>query len=345
MKHRLFTTSEKAWDAMQASIASAKKSVYLEMYIVGDDPKGREFLTKLEDAVKRGVRVIALLDTVGSFTLDNDFVAHLRTAGVEVLFCSFFFQRMHRKILIIDESVAYIGGVNVGKNYARWKDLQVEVRGAVVQTILRSFIRMYRRCGGKGEFEDVSTSPGPMRKAKLWFIDHGIGKRREQFREYYTKKLSQAKSSIILVTPYLLPPRWLIAQLHQAIIRGVSVEIVLPEYTDYRIVNGVNRSFASFLNSAGARCYFVRGMNHAKAMVVDGKEAVVGSQNLDRLSFNWNIEAGIFFSEPDMVQDLVAVIDEWKKDAHVLEKGEVTFRWYDFPVASLLRLFGFLPLF
>lgn len=345
MKHRLFTTSEKAWDAMQISIAQAKKSVYLQMYIVGDDLNGREFLTKLEDASKRGVRVIALLDTVGSFTLDNDFVRQLRMAGVEVLFCSFFFQRMHRKILIIDETVAFVGGVNVGKSYARWKDLQIEVRGNVVHTVLRSFIRIYKSCGGKRDFENTVPQVGPMKKAKLWFIDHGIGKRREQFREYYTKKLSQAKSSIVIVTPYLLPPRWLIAQLHQAIIRGVSVEIILPEYTDYRIINGVNRSFASFLSSIGSRCYFTRGMNHAKAMVVDGREAVIGSQNLDRLSFNWNIEAGLFFSEPDMVHDLLNVIDEWKKDARVIEKGEAKFRWYDFPVAFLLRLFGFLPLF
>ena len=345
MKHRIFTTSERAWDAMQVAIAGANKSVYLQMYIVGDDPEGREFLGELENAAKRGVRVIALLDTVGSFTLDNDFVTQLRTAGVEVVFSSFFFQRMHRKVLIIDETVAFIGGVNVGKSYARWKDLQVEVKGSVVHTVLRSFVRMYKRCGGKEEFDTTVPLVGPMKKAKLWFIDHGIGKRSGLFREYYEKRLRQARSSIVLVTPYLLPPRWFIAELHQAIIRWVSVEVILPEYTDYRMINGVNRSFASFLNSIGARCYFMKGMNHAKAMIVDNREAVIGSLNLDRLSFNWNIEAGIFFSEPDMIRDLLIIVDEWKKDSRVVEKGEAKFRWYDFPVASLLRLFGFLPLF
>lgn len=345
MKYKIFTTSEKAWEAMQASIALAKKSVYLEMYIVGDDVRGREFLETLEAAAKRGVKVIAILDIVGSFTFGNTLTASLREAGAEVLFHSFFFQRMHRKVLIIDETSAFIGGVNVGKNYARWKDLQVEVRGHIVETTMRSFARAYRNSGGKGTLATLAPRLGPVRKAKLWFIDHGIGKRSQEFRKHYIERIRGAKESITFVTPYLLPPRWFIAELHQALIRGVRVEILLPESTDHKTIDAVNRSFSAFLTSIGAQCYFTHGMNHAKAMVVDRREGTIGSQNLDLLSFNWNIEAGLFFHEVDMVRDLEAIIEGWKKDAVLVTKTKSRLRFYDFPIAFFLRLFGFLPLF
>lgn len=344
MKHRLFTTSEKAWEAMQIAIAEAKTSVYLEMYIVSDDTSGHNFLRALEEASKRGVHVVAILDLFGSFTLDSDIVLRLRNAGAEVLFASFFFQRMHRKVLIIDESVAFVGGVNVGKSYARWKDLQVEIRGPVVETVLRSFARSYRNCGGKGLLAKIELKAGPIRKAKMWFIDHGIGVRRAQLRKHYMERLRNAKKSIVLVTPYLLPPRWLYAELHQALIRGVSVEILLPGSTDHKFVDGVNETFAATIAELGAQCYFMRGMNHAKVMMVDGAEGTIGSQNLDFLSFNWNIEAGVFFHEPEMVRDVLGIIEEWKKGATIVRKENVRFRWYHFPIAFFLRLFGFLPL-
>ncbi len=330
---------------MLAEISTAHKSIFLEMYILDDDAKGSEFFEVLEAAARRGVKVVLILDVVGSYNPISNAVGRLREAGAEVLFASFFFQRMHRKILIIDETFAFVGGVNVGKKYARWKDLQVRVVGPhVIESILRSFARVYRKCGGKGELPQVKPHTGVFRSAKLWFIDHGIGRRNELLRTYYQKRLDMATKSIVFVTPYLLPPRWFIAHLHQALIRGVHVEILLPLATDYRIVNTINRSYASFLANLGAKIYYIRGMNHAKAMLVDMQEGIIGSQNLDFLSFHMNIEAGVFFHEPDMVNDLSKVIEGWKSESVSDASQSAKFRWYDIPMAFFLRLFGFIPL-
>jgi cardiolipin synthase len=328
---------------MRLSIAGARKNVYLEMYIVSDDAAGRSFLAELENAAKRGVKVIALLDTIGSIGLDTDDIQELRAAGAEVLFCSFFFRRMHRKILIVDESVAFVGGVNVGKSYAKWKDLQIRLTGNIVHSMIRSFDRVYKSCGGKSDIL-AGYKVSRFKKARLWLVDHGIGKKTEQFKKYYEARINGARESIILVTPYLLPPRWFMACLHQALIRGVKVEIILPQQTDYAVINSINYSFASFLTERGATCYLMPGMNHAKAMLVDRREGIIGSQNLDRLSFNWNMEAGVFFHEPTMVKNLESIVSEWKAGSVIFNQGKTRLRWYDYPMAFILRLFGILPL-
>lgn len=352
MRHRIYTTSEKAWEAMLEAIRGARKAVYLELYILDDDSRGHEFFKALEDASLRGVRVVALLDVVGSFDLLSNAVAGLRAAGAEALFCSFFWKRLHRKVLIVDggaaDARAFIGGVNVGKKYARWRDLQVEVRGAVVQSAIRSFARVYRRCGGQAPIEQAAGVSGParrgvFRKARLWFVDHGIGTRRKELRRHYGARLDAARQSVVIVTPYLFPPRWLIARLHQAMIRGVRVEVIMPKSTDHRIVDSINRSYAACLNELGASCFFTEGMNHAKAMLVDRAVGVIGSQNFDRLSFEWNIEAGVFFDDPAMVRDLAAIIDAWRAEALPAYRTGIRFRWYDIPMAFFLRLFGLVP--
>lgn len=346
MQHRIFTTSEKAWIEMLRDINAARESIYLEMYILTDDPAGREFFGALSEAVRRGVRVVVVLDILASYDILSNAVGRLRKTGAEVLFSSFFFFRLHRKILIVDRKVAFVGGVNVGKKYARWQDLQIRVTGGVVETILRSFVRVYRRCGGRRELSPGKLRHGAVGKTKLWFIERGIGRRRHLFRKYYEKRLNAAGKSVVFVTPYLFPPRWFIASLHQALIRGVEVEILVPKSTDHWIINGVNRSFASCLANLGAAVYFTDGMTHAKAMIVDGREGIIGSQNLDLFSFNTNIEAGVFFHEPDTVRNLSAVIESWKGAVKPFDPKNhgIFFNWYDIPTAFFLRLFGFLPL-
>src|SRR5512133_3009750 len=106
MKYRIYSTSEKAWKGMLTAIDEAKESVYMEMYILEDDSQGAEFFVAMEAAAERGVKVITLLDVVGSYNILSNSVARLREKGGEVIFCSFFWKRLHRKVLIVDEKVA-----------------------------------------------------------------------------------------------------------------------------------------------------------------------------------------------------------------------------------------------
>jgi cardiolipin synthase len=346
MPNRIFSTSDAAWQGMLAGISVAEKSIYLEMYIFDDDIIGNNFILSLEDAAKRGLRVVFILDFLGSHMLASKTVERLRRAGAEVLFYSFFLRRAHRKILIIDEKTAFIGGVNIRKRYSSWKDLQIRVTGRVVTQIVASFARVYKECGGNDAFLADISRKSIVYKTKLWFLERGVGQKRELLKKYYESRIDEAKQSIVLVTPYLLPPRWFFARLHQALLRGVEVEILMPRSSvDHYLANKLNYSYAAFLTELGVRCYFAPGvMNHAKAMLIDNREGLIGSQNIDVLSFGFNTEAGVFFDDQQIVSDLSKIINKWKAGAELFVHDGRGFHWYDIATAFILRLCGLLPL-
>lgn len=323
---------------MLSGIASAKRSVYLEMYVFESNTPKYDFLSALERKANDGIRVIVVLDAFGSYSLSSETLNRLRNAGAEILFASFWFRRLHRKILVIDETLAFVGGVNISNSYARWKDLQVRVQGKIVHAITRSFARVYRECGGKNHaLREVAEKP-VLTKARLWLIEHGIGGKRYSFRKHYEKHIDEAEHSVILVTPYFVPHRWLIARLHQAILRGVQVEIIVPEHTDHgRIMDPVNYYHLALFAKLGAACFLSHEMNHAKAMLVDNHIGTIGSNNLDSLSFNWNAEAGIFFDNPGMVRKLGAILHSWKTGAVPFASEKYKRSWYDTILAQLFR--------
>lgn len=330
MRYRFYTTSAKAWEGMLGAITTASSSIYLEMYIFNNDTAGYDFLSELERRAREGLRVIVVLDAVGSFDLSRAAIERLRTAGAEVLFFSYWLRRTHRKILIIDEHVAFLGGVNISKRFESWNDLQVRVSGGVVKHILQSFIRVYHECGGRNPIFAPHARLRLLKRTRLWFIEHGVAGKRAALRKHYEERIDEASKSIVLVTPYLVPHRWLIARLHLALIRGVQVEILVPFHTDLQITDTLNRYYFQIFEKLGARCLWSREMNHAKVMLIDERIGTVGSQNLDALSFDWNTEAGIFFDDVRMVRKLTSIIASWKASTFSFDTSSVVpLRWYE----------------
>lgn len=116
MKHLFYTSSQSAWKGFKTALTSAQKSIYIEMYIFIDDtPEGKELLGILADKASAGIRVMVILDAFGSKELSSDAITTLQSAGVEILFFKKLFRRLHRKIMVIDETVGFVGGVNIRK--------------------------------------------------------------------------------------------------------------------------------------------------------------------------------------------------------------------------------------
>lgn len=338
-RFRFYNTSPKAWSAMLSAISLAQRSVFLEMYIFEEDTKGFDFLTELERKAKEGVRVVIILDALGSNSLKAVSIDRLRTAGVEVLFFSHFWKHTHRKMLIVDEYTVFIGGVNIGDRFALWRDLQVRLRGKqVARSAVNSFIKIYRKVGGKNPALISRQSPRTLERAKLWFIEHGMNPKSNELRRYYEAHIRNATKDITLVTPYFIPRRWMIASLHNALLRGVRVTIIIPKHVDILFADRINLRFIALLHKLGAECVVSPVMNHAKVMLIDSKEAIIGSHNLDALSFERNIEGGVFFEDKHMVEQLEKIIEEWKKKAEILSDAP-RLRWYDSIVALLLPFF------
>ncbi len=340
MRYTFYTNSADAWGGMLETIAGAKKSIYLEMYIFSDDTPGHDFFGTLKQKAKEGVSVKVIIDSVGSAGLQSQAVKDLEASGVEALFFSYWLRRTHKKILVVDEKIAFVGGVNIHKLFRKWNDLHIRLQGPIVRSIIRSFARSYALCGGADArilaWQDTKTVFG---KTKLWIFEQWQLSGKRPIKKYYQESIRNAREDITIVTPYLVPHQWFIGALHQALLRGVAVRILLPEYTDHWVMDRVNYFYMYRLNKLGAVFYLYKGMNHAKAMLIDNKEGLIGSHNIDPLSFQYNSEAGVFFREENMVRDLKAIIEVWKKESVIFNPSAQKPKWIDYAVAPFIRIF------
>jgi len=340
MKYKLYTTSKKAWDGMIEAIRQAQHSIFLEMYILSDDTSvTHDFFGLIKERLQNGVTVVIIADAFGSLGLKKEAVNELRAAGAEFLFFSRLLRRTHRKILIVDEKVAFLGGVNIHQKIVEWNDLQIRLQGRIVKPLLKTFAQSYKTCGGKNQEILKYKNNALIKKIKSWVIDDWSNKNAYSLKDYYRQKIVAAQENIIIVTPYLIPPRWLMVLLDNAIHRGVKVEVVLPKFTDFIFIDRVNYSYASRLAALGVKFYFLPKMNHAKIFVIDNQEAMIGSSNFDILSINVNVESGVFFNQKTVINDLLRIINRWQVSAVAFDPKKRPLNLMDFFVKISLKLF------
>lgn len=341
MKYKLYTTSQRAWSGMYKAMSIAEKSIYIEMYIfLGDTSSTHDFISLLKAKAISGVEVVVIADAYGSSELRSELVNELKEAGVEFMFFTHWFKRTHRKIVIIDNEVAFLGGVNIKETIRYWNDLQIQISGKIVKTLLKSFAYTYEMVGGQKQ-NILFYSRLPLKqKLKSWIIDN-LTKKNSQFRlsDNYIKHIVESKKSIRIVTPYLMPPRRLLFALDRARKRGVEIEILIPRDTDIKILNKVNYLSARRLTSLGIRVYLSEEMNHAKILLLDNEEGLIGSQNIDILSFNFNMEAGVFFKQKHLVSDLNNIFNKWMTGSKLLSAGNYKLKLYDRFLIFFLKFF------
>ncbi|OIO07708.1 hypothetical protein AUJ35_01670 [Candidatus Falkowbacteria bacterium CG1_02_41_21] len=341
MKYRLYTTSKKAWSAMIKSIAQAKKSIYIEMYIFLDDTTdSHDFIGLLEKQALAGLEVVVIADAFGSLELKKQTIIDLRAVGVEVLFFSHFWHRTHRKIIVIDNRLAFTGGVNIEKKIINWQDIQIKMEGnKTVKAVLRSFARTYQSCGGKNKNIISYYKKSLLKKIKSLVLENLPVHNVSSLMDYYKEKIVSAQRSIKIITPYFLPPRWLMALLDDARCRQIEIEIIIPEHTDFQTIDKINYSYVSQMEPTGIKFYANPKMNHAKVLIVDDDEALVGSQNLDSLSFGHNLEVGVFFKQKEIVKELIRIFNNWRGQSTPFQIGKIRLNWWEQIKVKIIRLF------
>ncbi len=310
------------------------------MYIFEDTVEKYHFFDLLRERASNGIRVRIILDAFGSMELSNKKIAELIASGAEVLFQSYLLHRAHRKIVVIDEKIWYIWGVNFHKNAQLWNDLVVKVDGILIGNIVKSFIKSYINAGGTDPLLLAQKNTIVSEKLNAWIVEHSPFQNLFSLKKIYLEHINVAKNHIFLVTPYFTPRRWLSAALHQAILRGVTVEILIPRHTDYFIVNRVNYYYMYQLSQLWITFYLEPQMNHAKAMVIDSHIGLVGSQNLDLLSFDFNSEVGVFFRDAEVVAELTEITEQWKSESTLFESVLYKPRWFDSLLSFCIRLFS-----
>lgn len=330
---------------MHLAVLGAEKYIYLESYIFFEDSLTKNLFQALKDRARAGIKVKIVADQVGSFWISFLSLAEYADAGIEILFFRRFFSRNHRKVLIIDDKIAFIGGVNIHGKYAKWFDLHLSLSDKFfIKNLLNSFVKIYQLSGGTDSSvidnfkkRKINNRRLALYKTKIFLIEHWPFRMRSVLKKYYKKKIAESERSIIIVTPYFIPHQWFIGAIGEAVKRGVRVEVILPMKTDMLIADLANWISAEEL-SGRINFLFLSEMNHAKILLVDDKEGMIGSNNIDARSFDLNLETGIIFRRNDMIVSLKEILKEWRESAVPYGKLPLWRPWYYKLVKFFIKL-------
>lgn len=314
----LQATGPEAQAALNRIVASAETDLAVLMYIIENDPVGREFVRALTARASSGVKVRLCLDRLGTISRPRRELAEFRAAGGELRFFSPFLQlpggghmnlRNHRKLVIADHSRAWAGGRNVGRHYLAappegWHDLSLTVAGPVVHSLAQVFASNWAAAGGPAA--PPRDPPGPAGDAVLQTVVAGPDDPRDVLHKGLLGLIHRAERRVWIATPYFIPTEALGVALESAAERGVDVRILVPERSNHRIADLARGAWLRQLEEAGARVrLFTPGMLHAKAGLIDDT-AWTGSANFDVRSILLNFELALFLHDRDSVRQVEA---------------------------------------
>jgi len=311
-----FTYGEHVFADMLDSIASAKHRVLFETFIWKGDAVGKQFKQALIDAADRGVEVYVIYDGFANLVVSPRFqrfpptirVWRYPVFSVGMLWLSFRrFGRDHRKILVVDGEIGYVGGYNIGKTYATsWRDTHIKIEGASVWDLDNAFVDFWNLChGSAGRItEHGSASWDSHIRA------HRNVPRQLTFpiRGMYLEAIDRAKHHVYITQAYFIPDRDILRALLDAADRGVNVKILVPKVSNHVVADWMARGFYSTLLEGGVKILrYQDAMVHAKTATIDGKWSTIGTANIDRISLTGNYEINLEILDDDVARHMEVV--------------------------------------
>jgi cardiolipin synthase len=349
---RLLRSGVEYFPALEAAIAGARSAVFLETYIYSGDATGRRITSALCEAALRGVAVHVLVDGFGSRDMPGELVDDLRHAGARLLvFRPAIFpfpwrrdrlRRMHRKLVVADTHVAFVGGINIIDDFdtPRQKppryDYAVKVEGPLVAPIREEVERLWNRIA-LARLERswrVKRTPAPALERKggqnAALVVRDNFRHRRDIEEAYLEAIESAQQEIIIASAYFLPGRRFRRTLVAAAGRGVSVVLLLQGRVEYLLLHYASRALYGTLLEAGVEIYeYHRSFLHAKVAVMDGHWATVGSSNIDPFSLLLAREANLIAEDRRFAGELRASLRAAiEQGARVVAKT----RWFRQPL-------------
>ena len=302
----LFTEGDVLYAAMLASIRNAQRVVRMESYLFASDEVGREFVAALAERARAGVEVRLHLDAAGVFGKSSSFLAQLvreRCARVKWFHRwtwrrpMRYNRRNHRKLLVVDDRVAYVGGFNIHRESSRrvygdgrWRDTHALVSGGLVLDAEKLFDDFWH-----GHRRWAPTQGGSVSLASNHTRDC-----RHRIRCLYSEAFAAARQHIYLTTPYFVPDLLMQQRLIAAARRGVDVRLLVPSQSDVPLTRWAARAFYAALIAAGVQVYeYLPRMLHAKTVAIDGQWAMLGTANFDYRSYFLNYELVLSAREPE----------------------------------------------
>ncbi|MBZ6386169.1 MULTISPECIES: cardiolipin synthase ClsB [Pantoea] len=322
---RLLENGEEFFPRVFGAIRRAERTVLLETFILFEDEVGNALHRELLAAAQRGVKIEVMVDGYGSPDLSDKFVNSLTAEGVRFIYYdprplvmgmrTNVFRRLHRKIVVVDETVAFVGGINFSAEHntsygpEAKQDYAVEVKGPIVADItcyvreaMGSEAVTRRWWGGRSHRPAVNATPG---NAQVLFVYRDNDEHRDDIEKHYLDMLRTAKEDVIIANAYFFPGYRLLREMRSAAQRGVRVRLIVQGEPDMPIVKVGAELLYNYLVDAGVEVYeYIRRPLHGKVAVQDRQWATVGSSNLDPLSLSLNLEANLIVYDRDFNQTL-----------------------------------------
>lgn len=381
----IFTNGADKFAALKKDLLAARKFILLQYYIFNDDELGREIADILIKKAEEGLNVKVLYDHVGSFSASNRFFRRMERAGVKTqpFFRVTFPQlanrinwRNHRKIVVIDGTIGYIGGMNIANRYIglrqtrvtpgmkrrlrrdprflradssrpgdAWRDTHFRLRGDIVSSLTYSFTL---------DWNFMAKHPEPMpRPAEserpqihndlaIQLVASGPVNRWDSLSMTFLKAIGTAKKSIYIQTPYFLPTEALLTALQTAALAGTDVRIMIPRRCDSKMLQYASFSYVTQCLQAGIKVYlYDPGMIHAKTMTVDDGFTTAGSTNFDFRSFENNFECNLMIYSEDVNRRMRDIFfDDLERCTKLTYSFWKQRPLYERVLESLLRLFA-----
>ena len=335
---------ESAYPAMLDAIDRAEHSIFLSTYIFRTDNTGKKFIDKLASARKRGVEVKVILDGIGEYYSLPRAGTLLKRRKVEVgrfippalIPPSFHVNlRNHRKILVVDKKTGFTGGMNIGSNHlagnlsdkSRVIDTHFRIHGPVVKQILKVFIDDWNFVTQKNMDIDFPEYTYENKGAKCRVISEGPNEDFNKLATILVGAITSANKRVLIMTPYFLPTREMISALQTAALKGVSVEILLPQKNNLPYVHWATRNMLWELLQRGVRAYYQPGpFVHTKLMVVDDYYAHIGTANMDSRSLRLNFELALEVYDEEFIAVLAEHIVKCREQSKRITLAEMDSR-------------------
>jgi len=333
------------YDSLFADIVAARKSVHMEMYCIEEGAIAAKLNDLLVDKAQKGLDVRLVYDSVGSFGVSNGYFDKMASAGVkiheyhpvnprkikDVFSLRKLFHRNHRKLVLIDACVYYIGGMNIGERFLDWKDVMIRGAGSESDDVIKSLCRILDRTVKRGAFKHGLLEKRQKPAAKKSASHPGVIQVcdcRPKWQNYPAKRLyissiKKAATRVWIAQAYFLPRRKLVKALVRAAKKGVDERVMIPDKSDVRLVDMASWPVLGKLINNGVKVErFTQAMMHAKIAIIDDHWVTVGTVNLDSMSLYWNLETNMIIRDPHIVSLFADIFLEYEAECRIIGKLE-----------------------
>lgn len=323
----LLVDGTETFDAMLAAIDGASSYVLVQFYIIRDDDLGRELKRRLIARARAGVSVRMLYDRIGSFRLPQAYISEMQEAGVDIRDVHALrartnrFQinfRNHRKIVVVDGRMGFVGGANVGIEYlgsdprfGHWRDTHCRIEGPAVSQLQLVFAEDWYWASKQVLREELVWRASPVEGGgDALVLASGPGDEFETGTFYFVNAIAAAHDRIWIASPYFVPDIDILTALKLAALRGVDVRILVPDGIDHKVVWLAAFAYFDEVVDAGVQIWrYTAGFMHQKVLVVDRSVASIGTFNLDNRSCRLNFEVTALFFDAEAVDRTAAMLE------------------------------------